>query len=838
MRTILSVLVSLAISVLVPALSFAQAGEGNEKGESEESILERGEFFRRQRMGTDGQNRTTDLLRAKQDLDSRFGKIAPAGPADAGIWNWEYLGPGNLGGRARSLIIHPTKPDTMWLGSAQGGIWRTTDGGQDWTPMTDFFPSLACVSLAIDPNNPQVLYAGTGEFVGSNGLDIGVGMEHAGAGIFKSTTGGVLWTQLPSTDSSKFYFVSRLEHHPRFSNELLAATMTGVWRTTDGGSQWSQIFATAPNEYAMDVKYDPGNTSRIMIGTVRFPGAHGDVYLRTELVRGGVTLDTLTRGGAGNLPISPGECEITFTPGHSRIMYVSIGKYKWQGKGEVWRSNDGGQTWKLWWKAISEESWPDAWSNALWVSPTDTNLVVFGGMGDLYRCPNAGSSGLSVAPISDWRQYSTDNSFRSAHGDQHAIVSHPNYDGVNNSTVFVVNDGGVQKATDIKNVTTTTGWTNLANYMGIAQFLGGAASPDGNLILGGAQDLGLLRYRQSDGTESWRLSATGDGAYCAVNQVNSQICYITYPRLAIVKSTNGGQTFFDAVNGLSESTTVFLAPMVMDPNYPDTLVAGGRQIWRTTNGAGSWAPISNPLTGDPACTAIDIAPSNSSVIWVGYENGTVAHTTNGGSSWTIDGKPGGTRFVTDIAVNPKAWNEVFVTVGGYDTNTVWYTNTTGASWHKRNGAYPNNLPPIQVYTIRYHPLMLNWIYVGTDLGVFASEDKGLTWSITPRYQSGEGPNYTEVKELFWQGTSYLVAATHGRGMWRCKPLPIVYVDKTYTGTDQDGSEFRPYNTVQQAVDSYGPGAMISIKSNMYDEPALTITKRGIIRSTNGVVIIK
>jgi hypothetical protein len=178
-----------------------------------------------------------------------------------------------------------------------------------------------------------------------------------------------------------------------------------------------------------------------------------------------------------------------------------------------------------------------------------------------------------------------------------------------------------------------------------------------------------------------------------------------------------------------------------------------------------------------------------------------------------------------------------VTYGGYATDTVWLTNNAGATWQSRNGSPPYDLPAIQVNTVRYHPLQPNWIYIGTDLGVFASEDKGVTWSITPAWFGNEGPSNVEVDELAWQGTTYLLAATHGRGIYRCTPLPTVYVDRNHVGFE-DGSEAYPYNTVDEAVAAYGPGAIVSIRSNTYPEPPLTIGKRGWVHATGGVVRIE
>ena len=499
----------------------------------------------------------------------------------------------------------------------------------------------------------------------------------------------------------------------------------------------------------------------------------------------------------------------------------------------IYRSTDGGVTWSTWMKTNA-----DRWSNALWVSPTDPTLVVWGGFGDLYRSLGGGSTANPIR-ISAGGNY---DAGLSAHTDQHMIVSPPGYNGATNRTIFVANDGGVQKALDVLAAGQSSGWMNLANNLGVTQFFGGAAAIDGSVILGGTQDNGSLDYRPAGGPQGWIQRVPGDGIYAAIEAVpNPTRFFLAHGGLDILRSDDAGSTWQGKISGLTDAkgpNCDFMAPLVMDPNNSAVLLAGSVRIWRTTNSGDSWSSIRGSTTGNPFCLAIDIARSNSSVIWVGYNNGLVSHTLDGGSTWFDHVLPTGGRPATDIAINPAAYNEVIVTVGGYSNETVLYTNTTGASWQVRNGTPPYDLPEIQVNTVRYHPLQTNWIYIGTDMGVFASEDKGLTWTVTPSsYAGNDGPNNVEVDELFWQGTTSLIAATHGRGMYRVKPLPIVYVDRLWNGFE-DGTEAFPYNTVQEAAAAYGPGAMISIKANTYEEPPLVFSKRGFVRATGGIARVQ
>ncbi len=760
------------------------------------------------------------LVRAKEHVDAmweRQQKESGVG-ADAGLWSWEWLGPGNIGGRVRAILVHPTQTDTMWVGGVAGGIWKTTNGGASWTPLNDFLPSLAVTSLVMDPNDPDVIYAATGE--GFSNFDALIG-----AGIFKSTDGGSTWSQMGNTFT--YPWINRLEHHPSNSGELyggfgfLGLSRGQIRRSTDGGAFWTKILDT-PNR-PTDIKIHPTQPQYMLVGTAT------DVYFSQDA---GATWTRESDGGAGKLPSSPGRCEVAFASSIFGLvgLYVLVNR----NQGELWFAQDpfgsGGASWTLKNTGnnfLGGQGW---YNNALFVRG-DGSLIVVGGI-DLWRSTDFGST---FTRISDWAKYHTG---QSAHADHHIIVRKPD----TISTVFVGNDGGIQKANNIDTVTQTSGWTNLANNLGITQFYGGSAAPDGSVIVGGTQDNDSLRFRPQDGVQAWYQAETGDGGFAAIDFSNPATIFTEYTNLQIEKSTDGGQTYSSATTGLTDagSNALFIAPFSMDPNDPTRLIAGGTSIWHTINSAGTWHSLAGPRTGSPRCSAIDIAVGDSQTIWVGYDDGKVSRTTNGGSTWSDrdDNSPGlPDRFVTDIAINPNNSDEVFVTFSGFAGDNVWFTDDDGATWSQRTGPQPDHIPPVPVNTVRFHPADDDWVFIGTDLGVFASEDQGLNWSVTPRYGDFEGPVHTEVSELFWQNDEYLIAATHGRGMFRARPLTVIYVDLAWNGAE-DGSQSNPYNTIQEALDAAGNGTAIVIQSGQYLEAPMTIHKRGKISVTGGAVIIK
>ena len=147
---------------------------------------------------------------------------------------WTNLGPGNVGGRTRTILINPANPNMVYAAGVAGGIWRSTDGGVNWIPLGDIMSNMAICTLVMEPNNPNVMYAGTGEGY-FNGDSV------RGAGVFKTTNGGLTWDQLPATNTSNFYYVNKLVISKNDSKRLYAATRTGVWRSVDSGTSWERV---------------------------------------------------------------------------------------------------------------------------------------------------------------------------------------------------------------------------------------------------------------------------------------------------------------------------------------------------------------------------------------------------------------------------------------------------------------------------------------------------------------------------------------------------------------------------------------------------------------------
>jgi len=772
----------------------------------------------------EGANITHLLLDAKRHVDA-MPRIS--GDRDAGLWNWEWLGPGNIGGRVRAVMTHPGDPDILWAGSAGGGIWKTTNGGSSWYPLHDLLPSLAITSLTMDPTNSDVIYAGTGEGFGN-------GDALPGAGVFKSTNGGGTWSQLGDSILIDAEYVNDIVHHPIHSGWLLAVGYShqnhgAVWRSTDGGATWNTTLTNGAS--VTDVKVDPDDPAVVIVGTKT--GAFRSTGF-------GVGWTSLATGGSA-LPTVLARCEFAFHEG-SDVVYASCNVPDGGGAdtehAEIWRSLDNGVTWSLRNSTVNYLGQQGWYNNVIWVEPQFSNSIIVGGI-NLYKSIDGGST-LTV--MSNWQLYH--GSGASAHADQHAITPNINYDPQGNRYIYIGNDGGVQAATNGFLTTTTTWWLNLANNLGITQFYGADASPDGSVILGGSQDNDDLRFTRTAGAQDWYQAHTGDGTYCAINPVHPDTMYTAYVRLEIARSTDGGNSYIPIHAPIGdagdEDNALFIAPFALDKVGPYQLLAGGTSIWRSHDHGWNWNSRLGPRVGSPRCSAIEISPTAGSVVsWVGYEDGQIWKSENTTLDWTgVDIIAGvlPDDVVTDIEISPHDPSTVIVTFGGYFGDRVWRTTNNGVSWTCIEGTGFHTLPAIQKNCVTFHPNNPNWIYVGTDLGLFASEDLGQTWGVTGRYGSNEGPVYTEISDLFWHSGNTLVAATHGRGMYECKPLEIVWVDETNTGAE-DGTQANPWNTFWEGNGNVGNGATLIVGPGDYDEGQELITKRIVIEGGEGTAVI-
>lgn len=710
---------------------------------------------------------------------------------------WTQLGPGNIGGRTRALLIHPTTPSIMYAAGVAGGVWKTTNGGQSWTALNDLLPNLAVCSMAFDPTDSNVIYAGTGEgFFNSDMV--------RGAGIFKTTDAGATWAYLQSTATSDFYYVNDIVLSPNNNQRVYAATRTGVWLSVDGGANWSRSL----NPLALDGLTVLGGCLDLAIRTDRSTDflfascgnlAQATVYRNTDAAGAGAWTPVLNESQLGrtSLAIAPSNQNIIYglassiESGNFSRGLLAVFRSDTSGDAGSWNaavrntnstklntvllsnplaafsSECGGGT-----NSFLNQGWYD---NAIAVDPINPDRVWVGGV-DLFRSDDGGASwGLA----SYWWAPGSDAHL--AHADQHLIVFHPQFNGTTNRMMFVASDGGVFRTDDaLATVATGSGapcdtsntrvvWSKLNNNYGVTEFYHGLPYPNGATYFGGTQDNGTLRGTDATGVNAWSAVFGGDGGYVAIDPTNTDTFYVETTRLSIRKTTDGGAAYASVTAGITESSGnfMFINPFTMDPRAPQILWTGGRTLWRTSNAAASWTQASTQITTDRSVGAIAVAPTNSNFVLAGTSGGFIHRTGNGLTSDSNTNWPGvqpRSGFVSWLAFDPLDPNVAYATYSTFGGTHVWRSSDAGANWNGIDGVGATGIPDVPVHCIAVDPGNSQRLYVGTDVGVFVSLDGGATWA---RENTGFANVMTESLAVGSIGrNNVLFAFTHGRGVWR------------------------------------------------------------------------
>jgi hypothetical protein len=624
-------------------------------------------------------------------------------------------------------------------------VWKTTNSGGNWTPTFDDQSSLAIGSIASDPQNPSIIYAGTGE--AHNGLPVGSGgTQYFGAGIFRSTNGGTSWSKIGGATFNTCY-VSNVVVKPGSSSTLfvgvvnqgtyLTSCSSGIYRSLNGGSTWTKVISGR----VTDLVTKPGTASTLYAGFwgsgVWKSTTNGDAGSWVKLTGG------LPTAGLGRIAVS-------VTAANPARVYAAFTTSAGQAVG-VYTSGDSGTSWA----ALPFRdfcNYPDGTSAsqcgydlAIVAYPANQNFVYVGG---IYIARFDGTKWTTLG-------YSQTNGV-------HVDIQSLSFDSSNR--LWVGSDGGAYLKAG-----STTGFTNLNGTLGITQFYPGTTGTPGSLFLGGTQDNGNIQ--RSGG--SWSQYFTGDGGYTAYDSADRYRFHEYIAAEAWRTDSLGNHvclftTIADDAPGCGEyhaEASLFIAPFIQSPTGQRTLFLGTNRIWKTTDAGATWAAVSNQFAGK--VSAIAQSRSNSSVMYAAWTGNSsthpfVAYTTNGGANWfSTAALPN--RFITDVQVKSSAPNVAWATLSGYNTSHIFLTQDYGAHWTDISSNLPN--APINRLAVdsRTSPSRL---YVASDVGVFWSTDGGASWGNT----SVGLPNSVVMDIRVDAASNTLVAATYGRGAFSA-PLP-------------------------------------------------------------------
>lgn len=719
---------------------------------------------------------------------------------------WTERGPNNIGGRTRALLVdkNDATGNTVFAGSVGGGIWKCTDfksSNYNWTKVNDNMENLAIGSLAQDPANPLVMYAGTGE--GFYNVD-----AIRGGGIFKSTDGGATWSVLSSTIPSaanyNFYYVQKIVVNTNgdvyASTRGASSSYGGVFKSTDGGNSWARVLGTVIGGLNY---YSRGNDLEL--------SSNGDLYATTGLqgtsvgsygrvFKSAASLGAI-QGDAGQwteiTPTPPtGESgfrriELAVAPSSPQTLYVLCQKFNASSVTKFYKSTNGGTSWT----AISVPSWCDqgsftsdftrgqAWYDLIATfDPNDPSKLFIGGV-DVMKSTNGGTSFTQATRWSN----SSCGSMPIIHADIHNII----YMNGSSNDMIVSNDGGVYYSSD-----GGTTFSNRNSNYNVTQYYAVALHPNAgsNYMLAGAQDNGSHKFGNA-GINAVTYATGGDGAFCFIDQIDPTYQITSYVYSNYRVSRNSGASFTNTTN---DSNGDFINPCDYDSRskilYCGYTAGTYGRMTNIASGTLSIGSVSVSALGTLYATAFKVDPNTLNRLYIGADNSGSGSTVNvirvdnanGTPSATNISIPGGTGNVSSIDVEDGDPNHLLVTFSNFGVSSVFESTNGGTSWSNIEG----DLPDMPVNWGIFVPSPDKRIALATAVGVWTTSSAAGSGTGTAWMPDNNGMANVSTDMLkFRKSDSTIAAATHGRGVFTTNlatTLPLKLTSFTGSLQNQHG----------------------------------------------------
>jgi len=715
---------------------------------------------------------------------------------------WIIQGPGNIGARINVLDIHPTNSNIIYVGFSHGGIWKTTNAGQTWNPVFDDNPYLAIGAISIDPVNPNIVFAGTG--------DVNVpGNMFLGNGIYVSKNGGLTWS--PS-GLEKSKIVSKIVFDPLDHNHIYAGTIgnpfeknadRGMYESKNGGITWNKILYINDETGIMDIEVNPVNP-KVMFATSfsRIRSSNQSIVSSPfnkiyKTADGGLNWAIVNNA----LPedIVTGRISIDLCRANPDVIYISyIGSS--QDIEYVYKSEDGGVSFfdldalntGLQGGMTGGFGW---YFGQIVINPQDCNVANIMGV-DLYGTNDGGLTWSLTAP--PWWSYEV-------HADKHDIK----YDQAGN--LYLATDGGLYRTADMLT------WEDVENIPA-TQFYRVAHNPhDPTVYYGGAQDNGTTAGNK-DNINDWFRYFGGDGFLPVFHPTEAGIIYYETQNGGIFASVNGD--FFNIQDSID---TLFPdirfnwdTPYFLDNQNPSTLYVGGNAVLASYDNGYNFVQLSGDLTGDitylknvHTITSMHQSDIDPATMTVGTGNGYVWVTKNTGMTWDSvhqNGLPD--RYVTCVKTSTINSNKIYTSFTGYQYNEelvyLYVSVNNGQTWTSIQG----DLPESGINDILILPGYDDEIiFVATDAGVYGTTNGGLNWQRLGVNMPLIPVSHLTVNTL----TNELVAATYARSI---QSYPLEQLTSTIQSKDQK-EELLAYfngNTLNWSLS----GTSIATELSLYD----------------------
>lgn len=691
------------------------------------------------------------------------------------------LGPAVMSGRISSIDAVADDPLTVYIGTASGGVWKSTDGGTTFSSVFDDHTQ-SIGAVRIDPRNPKNVWVGTGESWVRNSVSIG-------DGVYRSTDGGESWTHL---GLAKTEHIANIRVSPASSDTAWVCATgpawssgeeRGVYKTTDGGKSWKRVLYVDADTGCSDLAIDPQEPRILYAGLWtfrRYPhafrsgGTGSGLWKSTD---GGETWRELKKG----LPEGEkGRIAVAVAPSRTSVVYVLVES----ADTALYRSEDVGESWEKVNSSFNVQARPFYFAH-LAVDPTDHNRVYKPGLFLTMSEDGGRTFNGSMIP-----------SFTGPHGDHHALWINPK----NPYEMILGTDGGAYMSQDRGNK-----WRHIRS-LPVSQLY--HVSYDMEIpynVYGGLQDNGSWQgpSRGSSGIQNrdWRNVGTGDGFYAFRDPSDPDVVFSEYQggEISRLRLSTGESREIQPSPGEGEPAYRFNwnTPIHVSPNDPGTLYIGSQFLFRTRDKGESWEKISPDLsTNDPKLQkqlqsggltvdnssaenhttifSISESPRNREVIWAGTDDGNLQVTKDGGKSWTnvagnLPGVPRGT-WVSSVTAGTHDEATAFATLDGHargDMKTYAFKTTDfGKTWTPLLGEGTTGVEGY-AHILRQDLQNADLLFLGTELGLFISVDGGARWA---RFTGGF-PDKVAVRDLAIHPRDQdLIIATHGRGIYILEDL--------------------------------------------------------------------
>lgn len=707
---------------------------------------------------------------------------------------WRAVGPAFCGGRIQSLAVHPARPYTLYVGAGSGNVWKSDNNGLTWTPIFENESTFTIGEIAIAPSDPDIVWVGTGEILMARS-------SYAGTGVFKSTDAGKTWTNMGLHDSQH---IGRVLIDPKDANTVYVAaighnfstnTERGLFKTTDGGTTWSKILYVNERVGVIDAEMDPVDRNILYAAAWerdRKPwghvvaGAGSGFYKSTDA---GKSWRKITRGLPDGKDL--GRIGVEIAPSNPQVLYILLDNETLRPgdpqardprpqpiRGEVYRSDDRGESWM---KVNAGELGTTIgydW-NLMKVCPDNENEIYVAGNRFLMS-KDGGKTyaqiGGTIVPLlyKERREFPLDH---------HALWIDP----ANPDRILLGTDHGLYVSYD-----RTKTWL-LNNNLPITEFYAVAVDEEKPYnIYGGNQDnaavVGPSTSRlDPEAPNLWKhvyldTWGGGDGFVTLPDPTEANKIYYFSGRTVSLKNMADGKQVNVTPRPPASETGLrynWMVPFVISPHDPKTLYYGGNKLFKSTDKGANWEIISPDLSTDPGperqgnipygtLTTVSESPLRPGVIYAGTDDGNVQVTRDGGKTWTLIVRGLPSKWVSRVTASGHEAGTVYAALTGYredDFRTYLFKSTDyGRTWTSIAG----NLPDEPVNVVKEDPKKAGILYIGTDLGVYATLDGGATWASL----CNSLPTAAVYDLVVHPRDGELVIGTHGRSIFVLDVGPI------------------------------------------------------------------